>query len=158
MGAGESGRRSRAITTTGRRIGAGIDAHVIPGVSSAIAAPAAVNIPVTHRGINQGFTVISGHVPPGDPESTLDYAALAPSGTSLILLMAVRTLPAIAAALIEGGMPADTPAAIIADGAMPSQKVVRATIATLAEAAREAGIKAPAVTVIGGVAAIDGLL
>ena len=97
-------------------------------------------------------------MPPGDPESTLDYAALAPSGTSLILLMAVRTLPAIAAALIEGGMPADTPAAIIADGAMPSQKVVRATIATLAEAAREAGIKAPAVTVIGGVAAIDGLL
>ena len=137
---------------------AGIKAHVIPGVSSAIAAPAAVNIPVTHRGINQGFTVISGHVPPGDPESTLDYSALARSGTSLVLLMAVRTLPAIAEALIEGGLPADTPAAIVSDGAMPSQKVVRATIGTLAEAAREAGIKAPAVTVIGGVAAIDGLL
>ena len=137
---------------------AGIEVAVIPGVSSAIAAPAAVNIPVTHRGINQGFTVISGHVPPGDPESTLDYAALARSGTSLVFLMAVRTLPAIADALIEGGMPADTPAAIVADGAMPSQKVVRATIGTLAEAARGAGIKAPAVTVIGGVTAIDGLL
>ena len=137
---------------------AGIDTHVIPGVSSAIAVPAAVNIPITHRGINQGFTVISGHVPPGHPESTLDYTALATSGTSLVLLMAVRTLPAIAVALIDGGMPADTPAAIVADGAMPSQKVVRATIATIAEAAREAGIKAPAVTVIGGIAAIDGLL
>lgn len=137
---------------------AGIEISVVPGVSSAIAAPAAVNIPVTHRGINQGFTVISGHVPPGDPESTLDYAALARSGTSLVLLMAVRTLPAIAEALIEGGMPTDTPAAIVADGAMPSQQVVRATIGTLAEAAREAGIKAPAVTVIGGVAAINGLL
>jgi len=137
---------------------AGVVATVIPGVSSAIAAPAAVNIPVTHRGINQGFTVISGHVPPGDPESTLDYAALANSGTSLVLLMAVRTLPAIAVALIEGGMDPETPAAVIADGAMPSQKVVRATVGTIADVAREAGIKAPAVTVIGGVAAIDGLL
>jgi len=137
---------------------AGIDVHVIPGVSSAIAAPAAVNIPVTHRGINQGFTVISGHVPPGDPESTLDYAALANSGTSLVLLMAVRTLPEIVIALIEGGMPADTPAAIIADGALSSQKVVRATVGTIADASRQAGIKAPAVTVIGGVAAINGLL
>ncbi|MGZ5368124.1 MAG: uroporphyrinogen-III C-methyltransferase, partial [Aeromicrobium sp.] len=61
----------------------GIPAHVVPGVTSAIAAPAAVNIPVTHRGVNQGFTVISGHVPPDDPESTLDYAALARSGPSL---------------------------------------------------------------------------
>ena len=137
---------------------AGIAAHVIPGVTSAIAAPAAVNIPVTHRGVNQGFTVISGHLPPADPESTLDYAALARSGTSLVLLMAVRTLPAIAVALIEGGMDPETPAAIIADGALPSQNVVRATVSTIAEAAREAAIKAPAVTVIGGVAAIDGLL
>ncbi|MGZ5371733.1 uroporphyrinogen-III C-methyltransferase [Aeromicrobium sp.] len=136
----------------------GIPAHVVPGVTSAIAAPAAVNIPVTHRGVNQGFTVISGHVPPDDPESTLDYAALARSGTSLVLLMAVRTLPAIATALIDGGMDPGTPAAIVADGAMPSQQVVRATVGTIADAAREAGIKAPAVTVIGGVAAIEGLL
>lgn len=137
---------------------AGIDVRVIPGVSSAIAAPASVNIPVTHRGLNQAFTVISGHVPPGDPESTLDYGALARSGSSLVLLMAVRTLPAIADALVEGGLDPATPAAIIADGALPSQRVVRATIATIAAAAREAGIKAPAVTVIGRVAAIEGLL
>lgn len=137
---------------------AGIRVHAIPGVSSAIAAPAAVNIPVTHRGINQAFTVVSGHVPPGDPESTLDYAALARSGSSLVLLMAVRTLPAIAEALIDGGLDPATPAAIVADGAMPSQRVVRATVATIADAARQAGMKAPAVTVIGGVAAIEGLL
>lgn len=136
---------------------AGIRVRAIPGVSSAIAAPAAVNIPVTHRGINQAFTVISGHVPPGDPESTLDYAALARSGSSLVLLMAVRTLPAIAAALIDAGLDPATPAAIIADGAMPSQKVVRGTVATIATAAREGGITAPAVTVIGGIAAIEGL-
>lgn len=139
-------------------LAAGIDTQVIPGVSSAIAAPAAANIPLTHRGINQGFTVISGHVPPGHPDSTLDYGALAAAGTSLVLLMAVRTLPAIAAALIAGGMPADTPAAVVADGAMPSQKVVRATLATIAAAARDAGIRAPAVTVIGAVTAIGGLL
>lgn len=137
---------------------AGIETTVVPGVSSAIAAPALANIPVTHRGLNQGFTVISGHVPPGHPDSTLDYAALATAGTSLVLLMAVRTLRDIAQALIDGGMPANTPAAIIADGAMPSQQAVRATVGTIADAAADANVTAPAVTVIGEVAAIDGLL
>ena len=137
---------------------AGIETTVVPGVSSAIAAPALANIPVTHRGLNQGFTVISGHVPPGHPDSTLDYAALATAGTSLVLLMAVRTLRNIAQALIDGGMPANTPAAIIADGAMPSQQAVRATVGTIADAAADANVTAPAVTVIGEVAAIDGLL
>lgn len=136
---------------------AGIDTRVVPGVSSAIAAPAAANIPVTHRGLSQAFTVISGHVPPGHPDSTLDYDALARSGASLVLLMAVRTLPAITAALIAAGMDPATPAGIVADGAMPSQHAVRATVATIAAAAATAGIKAPAVTVIGAVAAIDGL-
>lgn len=134
---------------------AGIEARVIPGVSSAIAAPALAGIPVTHRGLTQGFTVISGHVPPGHPDSTLDYAALATSGTTIVVLMGVRTLSAICAALADGGLDPDTPAAVIADGAMPSQRVVRATLATIDEAA--AGISAPAVAVIGDVADIEGL-
>ncbi|WP_332664788.1 uroporphyrinogen-III C-methyltransferase [Aeromicrobium sp.] len=134
---------------------AGIDARVIPGVSSAIAAPALAGIPVTHRGLTQGFTVISGHVPPGHPESTLDYPALAASGTTIVVLMGVRTLSAICAALADGGLDPDTPAAVIADGTLPSQRVVRATLATLDEAA--AGLGAPAVAVIGEVADIEGL-
>jgi uroporphyrin-III C-methyltransferase len=134
---------------------AGIEARVVPGVSSAIAAPALAGIPVTHRGLTQGFTVISGHVPPGHAESTLDYAALATSGTTIVVLMGVRTLSAICAALADGGLDPDTPAAVIADGTMPSQRVVRATLATIDEAAVDLG--APAVAVIGDVADIEGL-
>ena len=134
---------------------AGIDTRVVPGVSSAIAAPALAGIPLTHRGLTQGFTVISGHVPPGHPESTLDYAALATSGTTIVVLMGVRTLGAICSALTAGGLDPETPAAVIADGTMPSQRVVRATLATIAETAADLG--APAVAVIGDVADIEGL-
>nr|WP_254052193.1 uroporphyrinogen-III C-methyltransferase [Aeromicrobium sp. A1-2] len=134
---------------------AGIQTRVIPGVTSAIAAPALAGIPVTHRGLTQGFTVVSGHVPPGHPESTIDYAALAASGTTIVVLMGVRTLGAICAALVSGGLPADTPAAVVADGSLPSQHVVRATLGTIADTT--AGIKPPAVAVIGDVAQIAGL-
>lgn len=134
---------------------AGIATHVVPGVSSAIAAPALAGIPVTHRGLTQGFTVVSGHVPPGHPDSTLDYAALARSGTSIVVLMGVRTLEAICGALVDGGLDPATPAAVVADGSLPSQRVVRATVSTIAEAAAE--LRPPAVAVIGDVADVDGL-
>ena len=134
---------------------AGIETRAVPGVSSAIAAPALAGIPVTHRGLTQGFTVISGHVPPGHPDSTIDYAALAASGTTIVVLMGVRTLGAICTALVEGGLDPSTPAAVVADGSLPSQQVVRATLATIAEAAHDLG--APAVAVVGAVADIEGL-
>lgn len=134
---------------------AGIATHVVPGVSSAIAAPALAGIPVTHRGLTQGFTVVSGHVPPGHPDSTLDYAALARSGTSIVVLMGVRTLEAICDALVDGGLDPATPAAVVADGSLPSQRVVRATVSTIAEAAAE--LRPPAVAVIGDVADVEGL-
>lgn len=134
---------------------AGIEARVIPGVSSAIAAPAAAGIPLTHRGLVQAFTVVSGHVPPGHPDSTVDWAALARAGSTLVVLMGVRNLPSIAAALLDGGLDPSTPAAVIADGTLPSQRVVRADVTSIARVAREAGIGAPAVTVIGDVAALD---
>jgi uroporphyrin-III C-methyltransferase len=138
-------------------VDAGIEARVVPGVSSAIAAPAAAGIPVTHRGLTQGFTVVSGHVPPGHPDSTVNYTALARSGTTIVVLMGVRTLGAICAALADGGLDPDTPAAVVADGTLPSQRVVRATLATLERTATDAGIGAPAVAVVGDVAAIAGL-
>jgi uroporphyrin-III C-methyltransferase len=138
-------------------VDAGIQARVVPGVTSAIAAPALAGIPVTHRGLTQAFTVVSGHVPPGHADSTLDYPALARSGSTIVVLMGVRTLGAICAALVEGGMPAATPAAVVADGAMPSQRVVRATVATIDAEAAAAGLGAPAVAVIGAVADIPGL-
>ena len=134
---------------------AGIEVRVVPGVSSALAVPALAGIPLTHRGLVQAFTVVSGHVPPGHPDSTVDWAALARSGSTLVVMMGVRTLPAITDALIVGGLDPATPAAVIADGTLPSQHVVRADVATIAAAAQDAGIDPPAVTVIGDVAGLD---
>ncbi len=131
---------------------AGVEVQVIPGVTSAVAAPELAGIPVTHRGLNQGFTVISGHVPPDDPRSTIDYRALARTGTDLVLLMAIATLPKITEALLAAGMPTTTPAATIADAGLSGQLVIRATVGTIAAAIAEAGVRSPAVTVIGAVA------
>ncbi|MGU3502942.1 uroporphyrinogen-III C-methyltransferase [Mycobacterium sp. C31M] len=131
---------------------AGIAVEVIPGVSSSIAAPASALIPVTHRGLTQGFTVVSGHVPPGHPECTVNYAALALANTTIVLMMAVANLEPISRALIEAGMPADTPAAVIADGTLAGQQEIRADLVGIAEAAANAGIRPPATTVIGAVA------
>jgi uroporphyrin-III C-methyltransferase len=131
---------------------AGIPVTVIPGVSSAIAGPALAGVPLTHRDLTQGFTVISGHAPPGDPTSTLNWQALATANTTLVIMMGVATLPAITAELIKHGLAADTPAMTIADAAMPSQQSVRGTVANIAELTGEADIKPPAITVIGAVA------
>jgi len=131
---------------------AGVPVSVVPGVTSALAVPACAGIPVTHRGVTQGVTVVSGHVPPDDPASTVDYEALARVGTTLVFLMAVTTLPAITASLIGHGLAPDTPAVTVADGTLARQRVVRATVATIAEAVHAAGIKPPAITVIGAVA------
>ncbi len=128
--------------------------RIVPGVTSATAAPALAGIPVTHRGLAQGFTVVSGQVPPGHPDWTIDYAALAASGTTIVVLMGVRTLRAICAALVSGGLAPDTPAAVVADGTMPSQRVARATLSTIDAAA---DISPPAVAVIGAVADVPGL-
>ncbi|WP_245703025.1 uroporphyrinogen-III C-methyltransferase [Raineyella antarctica] len=131
---------------------AGIPVRVVPGVTSSIAAPELAGIPVTHRGLTQGFTVVSGHVPPGDPRSTVDWSALAHSGTTLVVLMGVHTLHRICTGLVEHGMDPATPAATIADAGLASQQVVRATLADLPRIVKEAGIGSPAVTVIGAVA------
>ncbi|MEX7472081.1 uroporphyrinogen-III C-methyltransferase [Mycobacterium adipatum] len=131
---------------------AGVAVDVIPGVSSAIAAPAAARIPVTHRGLTQGFTVVSGHVGPEDPECTVNYAALARANTTIVLMMAVANLDAITRALLDAGMSPETPAAVIADGTLRGQHEIRATLETIGAAARAAGVRPPATTVIGAVA------
>jgi uroporphyrin-III C-methyltransferase len=132
--------------------GEGIPVTVLPGVSSAIAAPALAGIPLTHRELTQGFTVVSGHAPPGDPNGTLDWAALARANTTLVILMGVATLPAITAELLRHGMPAATPALTVADAGLPGQFTVRGNLADIAARSHAEGIKPPAVTVIGAVA------
>jgi len=131
----------------------GVAVTVIPGVTSATAAPALAGIPLTHRQLTQGFTVISGHVPPGHSGSTLDWAALARLNTTLVIMMGVATLPAITAELIKHGMAGDTPAATVADAGMPTQRTVIGSVADIAERTISAGLAPPAITVIGAVAA-----
>ncbi len=132
---------------------AAVPVEVIPGVTSAVAAPELAGIPLTHRGISQGFTVVSGHVPPDDPGSTLDWDALAHGGTTLVILMGADNLGAIVDALVDAGRDGDTPVACVMDGGLPGQKVVLTTLAAIVSSGPPPELRSPAVTVIGAVAA-----
>lgn len=134
---------------------AGVPVRVIPGVTSSIAAPALAGIPVTHRTLSQGFTVVSGHVPPGDPRSSLDWAALARTGTTLVILMGIHYLDRIVDELITAGMAPSTPAAVVAEAGRAEQLSVRSDLLGIVAAVAEHGIEPPAVTVIGAVAGLD---
>lgn len=133
-------------------LAAGVTVDVVPGVTSATAAATLAGVPLTERGTAQEFTVASGHVPPGDPRSTVDWQRLGASDSTLVLLMAVANLRPIAAALVAAGRDETTPAAVVANASLPDQKVVRTTLATLADDAERAGIDPPAVVVVGTVA------
>jgi uroporphyrin-III C-methyltransferase/precorrin-2 dehydrogenase/sirohydrochlorin ferrochelatase len=130
---------------------AGIPVTLVPGVTSAIAAPAAAGIPVTHRGVVHEVVVVSGHLPPEHPDSLVDWPALARMRGTICVLMGLTHLPAITAALVAHGRPADTAAAAVQDGTTGTQRVVRATLGTIATAAAEQGLRPPAVVVIGPV-------
>jgi uroporphyrin-III C-methyltransferase/precorrin-2 dehydrogenase/sirohydrochlorin ferrochelatase len=133
---------------------AGIPVTVVPGVSSAIGVPTAAGLPVTHRGTAQDFHVISVHVPPGDALSTVDWAALARSEGTLVLLMSLDRIGAVASALMTHGKPANCPVSVIADGTMPTQRTIYSTLADVERRLADEGIRPPAVVVIGGVVAI----
>lgn len=134
---------------------AGVPVKVIPGVTSAVAVPALAGIPVTHRSLTQGCTIVSGHVPPGDPRSTIDWASLATANTTLVILMGVTYLADIAAALVAGGMPGDTPAVVIERGATPAQRMVHGNVTTLPGRAAQQRIRPPAIVVVGAVAGLE---
>jgi len=130
---------------------AGVPVTVVPGVTSAIAVPASAFVPVTHRGLAQQFHVVSAHVAPGDERSTIDWAALARSSGTIVLLMAVERLEAIADALIRHGRVSTTPVTVIQDGTLPTQQALTATLGTVADQAAAARIRPPAVVVVGEV-------
>ncbi|EFL21916.1 uroporphyrinogen-III C-methyltransferase [Streptomyces himastatinicus ATCC 53653] len=133
---------------------AGIPCTVVPGISSSISVPASAGIPVTHRGVAHEFTVVSGHVAPDDPRSLVDWSALASLRGTLVLLMAVEKIGAIAAALIQHGRSADTPVAVIQEGTTAAQRRVDATLATVGDTVTAEGVRPPAVIVIGEVVAV----
>lgn len=128
---------------------ASIQFEIVPGVTAGIAAPAYAGIPVTHRGISTSVTFVTGSEHPGKPTTQTNWSALAKSGGTIVLYMGVKTLPEIASALIDGGMPPEIPAAAIQWGTHPKQRTVVATLDSLADGATEAGITAPVITVIG---------
>lgn len=133
---------------------AGIPCSVIPGLSSATAGPALAGIPLTHREVGQSFSVVSGHLPPGDPASRVDWAALAAGTDTLVLLMAVRNLPAIASHLLDLGQAGGTPAACVERAGTARQRVHRTTLAGLAGSLPgDPPIRNPAIIVIGPTAA-----
>jgi uroporphyrin-III C-methyltransferase / precorrin-2 dehydrogenase / sirohydrochlorin ferrochelatase len=141
---------------------AGVPVTVVPGVTSAVAAPAAAGVPVTHRGLAQEFHVVSAHVAPGDERSAVDWAALGASRGTIVLLMAVPRLDQIADTLIRHGRVPTTPVSVIQDGTLPTQHTLSATLGTVAKQAAVAGVRPPAVVVVGEVvdiaAQIDRLL
>jgi uroporphyrin-III C-methyltransferase / precorrin-2 dehydrogenase / sirohydrochlorin ferrochelatase len=137
---------------------AGVPFSVVPGVTSAVAVPAYAGIPVTHRGVTQDFAVVSAHLDPSQPGATVDWAALAQGPGTLVLLMGVAHLEEISAELIKRGRDAATPVAVIRDGTMPGQQVLTSTLGAVAAEAARAGIRPPAVVVIGEVVRLRELL
>lgn len=129
---------------------AGVCFSVVPGVTSAVGAPAAAGIPVTHRGAAVGFTVVTGHRESGGAH-TVNWEAIAQTGGTVVVLMGVAERSVIAARLMAGGLTADTPVAAVRNGTRADQKVVRTTLAGLSACE----IESPATLVIGAVAAMD---
>lgn len=131
----------------------GIPVEVVPGVTSAVAVPAAAGIPVTLRGAAPGVAIVTGHEDPTKPGEQLDLDALAGFGGTLVVLMGRRRLPQLAARLIAAGRAPETPAAIVAQGGWPGQVLVEGSLATIAERADAADVPTPAVVVVGEVVA-----
>jgi uroporphyrinogen III methyltransferase/synthase len=133
---------------------AGIPFEIVPGIASALAAPAYAGIPVTHRDLASSVAFVAGHEDPSKGESAIDWARLAPRTGTLVFLMATARLEAIAEALIANGRTAETPAAVIRWGTRPSQRTVSAPLGKIAREARAAGIEPPTVLVVGEVSAL----
>lgn len=126
----------------------GVPVEVVPGVTSAVSVPAAAGIPVTQRGITASFVVASAHE---GADHVLRAAADAAPDATLVLLMGVTGLEATAAALVRAGRPASTPVALVERGWTPQQRTTVSTLEHAAQDARSAGVRAPAVVVVGEV-------
>jgi uroporphyrinogen III methyltransferase/synthase len=145
---GRGGEEAEALAAAGVRF------EVVPGVSAGVAAPAYAGIPVTHRGQASAVAFVTGHEDPAKGEPGLDWDALARFPGTLVFYMGVRNLPVICARLQAAGRPAGEPAAVIARGTLPDQRVVAAPLGELPARVDAAGLRAPAITLVGPVAAL----
>jgi len=142
---GRGGEEAEAVA------GAGLPFEVVPGVTSAVAAPAYAGIPVTHRTLASTVTFVTGHEDPAKAAAALEWPRLATAHGTLVFLMGVKNLPAIVANLLREGKSSDTPAAVIRWGTKPGQRTVIGTLETIADKAAEARIEPPSIIVIGEV-------
>jgi uroporphyrin-III C-methyltransferase len=142
---GRGGEEAEALRSEG------IGYEVVPGVSSAFAAPAAAGIPVTHRGLASSVTVVTGHAGGGSEPAAVDWDALGRAGGTLVVLMGMSERATIADALIAAGRGADTPVTVVHWGTTGQQRVVRSTLGGLASVE----LPSPATIVIGPVASLD---
>jgi uroporphyrinogen III methyltransferase / synthase len=133
---------------------AGVPFEVVPGVTAGVAAPAYAGIPVTQRNVASAVAFVTGHEDPSKPDSAIDWPALAAFPGTLVFYMGVRRLGRIAEQLIAAGRAADEPAAVVERGTLPGQRTVRAPLRGIAEAAGAAAVRAPAITLVGPVAAL----
>jgi uroporphyrinogen III methyltransferase / synthase len=141
---GRGGEEAEALAA------AGVPFEVVPGVTSAIGAPAYAGIPITHRGLSTHFTVVTGHEDPTKEQTDVDWDALARAGGTLVILMGAGNIAEIARRLIDGGRDPATPVAAVRNGTRADQHTVRATLATV-----DAGVRSPSAIVVGDVAALD---
>ncbi|NIA03113.1 MAG: uroporphyrinogen-III C-methyltransferase [Nitrospirae bacterium] len=129
----------------------GIEVEIVPGITSAIAAPAYAGIPVTHRDHASMVTFITGHEDPTKDDSALDWDALARFSGTIVILMGVSMLPRNVNELLRHGKDPNTPVALIERGTRPDQRTTVGTLENIVELAKERNVKAPAITIIGGV-------
>ena len=135
-------------------VAAGVPVRVVPGITSAVAAPALGGVPVTHRGVAHEFTVVSGHLPPGHPDSHVDWGALGAGRATIVLMMAVENLRQIRDALLAGGRAGSTAVAVVQDGSLDSQVTTFTTLAELVTDLDRYGVRPPATIVVGEVVAV----
>jgi uroporphyrinogen III methyltransferase/synthase len=146
---GRGGEEAEALRS------AGVAFEVVPGVTAGVAGPAYAGIPVTHRDAASAVAFVTAHEDPSKASgSALDWGALAAFPGTLVFYMGVRQLPAIVSSLIAGGREPSEPAAVVERGTLPEQRVVSGTLATIASAAADAAIRAPALVVVGAVAGL----
>ncbi len=131
---------------------AGVDCEIVPGISAALAASASVGAPLTHRGMAQAVTFVTGHAAGEGGEPDLDWSALAKANHTVAIYMGLSTSPLIAARLIEAGRAASTPVALIENASLPTERRLTATLASLPDVA--ADLTGPAILIIGEVAAL----
>jgi uroporphyrin-III C-methyltransferase len=137
---------------------AGVKVHVVPGVTSAIAAPALAGIPVTHRDHASTVTFVTGHERSDRSDDRIDWTGLARLGGTIVILMGMARLEDNMAQLVGGGMDISTPVAVVHRGSTDAQKVVVSTVGEIADECRRLGVGSPAVVVVGGVASLHSIL